>query len=115
MLRAGYSPSVRLFEAAACGVPILTDEWAGLNTFFTPSLEILPVRNVRDVTSYLQMAPEQRIAVGERARRRTLRLHTAAVRAEELEQYVLLALERVSCSRQRSRAAVRPSPTAAVI
>ncbi len=43
MVRAGYSPSVRLFEAAACGVPILTDQWVGLEEFFQPNSEILPV------------------------------------------------------------------------
>ncbi|MDQ2947340.1 MAG: glycosyltransferase, partial [Acidobacteriota bacterium] len=43
MVRAGYSPSVRLFEAAACGVPIITDKWAGLESFFEPFTEIVPV------------------------------------------------------------------------
>src|SRR5581483_548045 len=39
MVRAGYSPSVRLFEAAACGVPIISDYWQGLETFFQPGEE----------------------------------------------------------------------------
>ncbi|MBE7158276.1 MAG: glycosyltransferase, partial [Rhodospirillales bacterium] len=29
----GWCPSGRLFEAAACGVPILSDSWAGLDAF----------------------------------------------------------------------------------
>lgn len=88
MVRAGYSPSVRLFEAAACGVPILTDEWPGLETFFRPDTEILRVRGAQDVTSNLMMPEEERQSIADRARRRTLRFHTAAVRAEEFETYV---------------------------
>lgn len=115
MIRAGYSPSVRLFEAAACGVPILTDHWAGLETFFQPGLEILPVLTSDDVTSYMQMPCEQRFEIGDNARRRTLRLHTAAVRAEEFESNVYVALERHHCSRRRSSSALKQSPTAALI
>lgn len=115
MIRAGYSPSVRLFEAAACGVPILTDCWTGLETFFEPGLEILPVLSTDDVTSYMQMPYEQRIEIGARARRRTLRSHTAAVRAQEFEAVIYAALDRYSSSRQRSRSAMKQSPTAALM
>ena len=114
MVRAGFSPSVRLFEAAACGTPILTDDWPGLETIFKPNLEILPVRNFKDVTSYLQMPDDQRLEIGERARKRTLRLHTAAVRAEQLESYVLASLESMACSK-RQGTAFKPSPTAALL
>lgn len=115
MVRAGYSPSVRLFEAAACGVPILTDEWPGLETIFVPTSEILLVRTGADVTSYLQMPPAQRMEVGEKGRRRTLRFHTAAVRAAEFETHVLASLEQVARSNKRSAAALEPSATAAFI
>ena len=98
MIRAGYSPSVRLFEASACGVPIITDEWAGLSTIFRPHSEILPASNAAEVTSYLQMPVDRLLEIGERARVRTLRFHTAAVRAEEFETYVLESLSRLSCS-----------------
>lgn len=115
MVKAGYSPSVRLFEAAACGVPIITDEWPGLDTIFIPGSEILPVRKTADVSSYLQMPPEQRLQVAERARERTLRFHTAAVRAQELEKYVLASSECLSRSNKRGKAAFRRSQTAALI
>lgn len=115
MIRAGYSPSVRLFEAAACGIPILTDEWAGLETFFARSSEILTVPSSVDVTSYLRMPDNRRLEIGENARRRTLRFHTAAVRAEEFETYALASLERVTCSNKRSRTALTQSSTAAVV
>ena len=115
MIRAGYSPSVRLFEAAACGVPILTDEWPGLERFFQPASEILPIRSAADVTSCLDMPCEQREEIGARARRRTLRFHTAAVRARELEDYIEAALDRVTCSRRKSSILIQASPTAALI
>ena len=38
---AGWSPSVRLFEAAAIGTPIVSDAWPGLDAFFVPGKEIL--------------------------------------------------------------------------
>jgi spore maturation protein CgeB len=115
MVQAGYSPSVRLFEAAACGVPILTDEWPGLDRFFEPHSEILPVTTAADVISYLKMPEERRRQIGENARRRTLRFHTAAVRAHEFEQYVAASLERLACSKKKSQVLIHASPSAAVI
>ncbi len=113
MVRAGYSPSVRLFEAAACGVPILSDEWAGLETFFKPGSEILLVRSPADVASYLQMPDEHRVDIAERARRRTLRFHTAAVRAEEFEGNTLVAAEERAAKPGRRPIGLRPPTTAA--
>ncbi len=89
MVDAGYSPSVRLFEAAACGTPIISDEWPGLSTILTPGREVLIARNAREVLSCLRETPEsERIAIGLRARERVLDSHTSQHRAIELEQYV---------------------------
>jgi spore maturation protein CgeB len=115
MIHAGYSPSIRLFEAAACGTPLLTDVWPGLDAFFKPGFEILPVLSSEDVTSNIQMPAEQRWEIGERARCRTLRFHTAAVRAAEFEADIYAALERHACSAQKSRSVLQHSPTAALI
>ena len=91
MVRAGWSPSVRLFEAAACGTPIISDWWDGLDEFFEPGREILIARSARDTEEYLHDVPAaERAQVGARARARVLANHTAAHRAEELE---LVALE----------------------
>jgi spore maturation protein CgeB len=90
MVRAGYSPSVRLFEAAACGTPIISDYWQGLETIFEIGKEILIAESPADTLQYLQNTPEaERIAIGNRARTRVLAQHTAAHRAAELEGYVL--------------------------
>ncbi|MFL6539509.1 MAG: glycosyltransferase [Chthoniobacterales bacterium] len=89
MIRAGYSPSVRLFEAAACGTPIISDAWAGLSELFTPDEEILIARTTEDVLEILRDLPEgERRAIGARARERVLAGHTAAHRAAELETYI---------------------------
>ena len=88
MRRAGWSPSVRLFEAAACAVPILSDRWSGLDEFFTPGKEILVVDTAEDVIQILEgWSGEQRRMIGERARARVLAAHTATHRAAELEAY----------------------------
>jgi spore maturation protein CgeB len=93
MVSAGFSPSVRLFEAAACGTPIISDIWPGLDSFFKIGEEILTARTCNDVLQYLRDIPEhERRALGERARARVLREHTAAHRAEELEGYALKML-----------------------
>jgi len=93
MISSGYAPSVRLFEAAACGTPIISDWWPGLDTLFKPGHEILIARSSHGVLDYLQnMAEEQRLAIGDSARQRILRSHTAARRVIELEGYVQACL-----------------------
>jgi spore maturation protein CgeB len=86
MTAAGWSPSVRLFEAAACGVPILSDPWEGLAELFEPGREVLIVRDTDDVMRALRRPDGKDI--GHRARARVLAAHTAAHRAAALEQYV---------------------------
>jgi spore maturation protein CgeB len=93
MIRAGYSPSVRLFEAAACATPIISDYWDGLDSFFTFGQEILVSHSAQETLHYLRDMPEdERHAIGERARQRVLAQHTAAHRAQELEGYALQLL-----------------------
>ena len=89
MRKAGWSPSVRLFEAACAGAPILTDDWEGLEAFFTPGEELLVVRSSGDVLEALdKMSENDRRALAARARRRVLAEHTAAHRAATLVGYV---------------------------
>ena len=89
MVRLGWSPSVRLFEAAACGVPVISDWWAGLDELFTPGKEILVARKASEVLSVLRdMSDAERLAIGDAARARVLAAHTADHRAAELEQTI---------------------------
>ncbi|OYQ33180.1 glycosyltransferase [Flavobacterium cyanobacteriorum] len=94
MIKAGYSPSVRLFEAAACGVPIISDYWDGLTSLFEEGSEILIARNTQDVLNYLNtISDEERRRIGENARKKVLKGHTAEARAKELEEYIREAIK----------------------
>jgi spore maturation protein CgeB len=88
MVIAGYSPSVRLFEAAACGATIVSDNWPGLNTFFTPGREILLPLDAADVVRYLSLEDSELRKIGEAAQQRVLAEHTSEVRAAQFEQAV---------------------------
>jgi len=93
MVMAGWSPSVRLFEAAACGTPIISDFWQGLSSLFTPGHEIVIARNTAEVRAALAgRGREDWQAMGRRARARVLAAHTAAHRAEELESHLEAAM-----------------------
>lgn len=97
MIRAGWSPSVRLFEAAACGTPIISDRWAGIESLLVPHQEILLVDRTADVLDILRRCgDEERLRIAERARLRITSEHTAAHRAEEVETYATELLSGVA-------------------
>ena len=84
----GYTPSKRLLAAAACGVPILVDSWAGLDDFFENGRDCYVVETEQDVLDVLyQLAPEVRRKVGASARERVIDEHTTAHRAAQLLRY----------------------------
>jgi spore maturation protein CgeB len=85
MAQYGFCPSGRLFEAAACGTPILTDWWEGLDWFFEPGKEILPVRCTDDVLAALSLSDGELRDFAAAARTKSLEAHTAAQRVLELE------------------------------
>lgn len=88
MVLAGFSPSVRLFEAAACATPIISDCWDGIETFFEPGQEILLGTCSQEVLEYIRTMPDsRRAAIGRAARKRALSEHTALHRAIDLERY----------------------------
>jgi spore maturation protein CgeB len=90
MVNAGYSPSVRLFEAAACGSAIVSDDWPGLETFFKPGEEILVAETTEQVKSYLDdMSAEELASIGRRARERALQEHHPDKRAEQFENAII--------------------------
>jgi spore maturation protein CgeB len=88
MVRAGYSPSVRLFEAAACGTPIISDLWPGLDHFFEPGEELLVAQSSAEALQIIRTMPEEeRQGISQRAQKRVLVAHTSHVRATELCSY----------------------------
>jgi spore maturation protein CgeB len=93
MLEWGYTPSGRLFEAASCGTPVLTDRFPGLETFFTPGIEILVADGPNDVEAALDLSDATLRRIGRAARDRALADHTGANRAREL----VAACEAAAC------------------
>jgi spore maturation protein CgeB len=94
MIAAGFSPSVRLFEAAACATPIISDSWQGIETFFKPGSEILISDSPEETLRYLRETPEvDRRRIGYRARECVLSKHTSRHRAKELEDYAFEVLK----------------------
>jgi len=106
MIEAGWSPSVRLFEAAACGTPILSDPWEGLETLFQPGREILLAD---DTQAALDALHEDHNKLGAAARGAVLSAHTADHRAAELEGHLTEAAQI-----RRRRPSGRSIPTSAL-
>lgn len=93
MVLAGYSPSVRLFEAAACGTCIASDTWPGLETFFLPGKEVLVPTGTADMVHYLKDFDDDELRrIGRNARERVLAEHSSAKRAQEFEAAVEAAI-----------------------
>ena len=85
MAEMGWCPSGRLFEAAACGCPILSDTWQGLDAFFTPGSEILVARTTEDAVAALDLSDASLKRIARDARERVLAEHTSDTRAQVLE------------------------------
>jgi len=89
MVQAGYSPSVRLFEAAACGAAIASDNWPGLDTFLTPGREVLLPASSDDVVRFLRDVDDSELQrIGMAAHERMMAEHTSDHRAQQLESLV---------------------------
>jgi spore maturation protein CgeB len=95
MAEMGYCPSGRLFEAAACVTPILSDYWEGLDEFFTPGSEILVANTTEDAIEALNFPERDLKKIATAARERTLAEHTAECRAIDFESAIENALEPV--------------------
>jgi spore maturation protein CgeB len=92
MARTGWCPSGRLFEAAACGAAIVSDDWPGLSSFFEPGSEILLANSTDDVVAALSLSADELRRIRARARERVLSEHTSALRAAQLDRLLNDAL-----------------------
>ena len=102
MIRLGHSPSVRLFEAAACATPMISDRWPGLDDYFAVGREVLTVDSTEDVVALLAAGrAESAAAIGRAARARVLRDHQASRRAAELEDLLGQAAGRLPGETER--------------
>jgi spore maturation protein CgeB len=106
MVEVGYSPSVRLFEAASCQVPILSDWWPGLETFFIPGREILIAETSAEADSALGLSDAELKRIATAAQSRTLATHTASARARDLVALCESARTSTTDSRQSRRSLV---------
>ena len=88
MVAAGYSPSVRLFEASACATPIISDRWTGLDSILSIGREIVVADTTEQVLEYLRWPDARRRQIGTAARHHVLKAHTAGHRAAQLEAMV---------------------------
>jgi spore maturation protein CgeB len=87
MVRYGWSPSVRLFEAAACGACIISDRWAGIEDVLEPGREILLAETTEEMVAHIQaLTAERRTQIGAAARAKVLCAHSYDVRATQFEQ-----------------------------
>jgi spore maturation protein CgeB len=107
----GWCPSGRLFEAAACGTPLISDDWQGIEDFFKPGEEILIVKNTDDVIAALQRTDLELHRIAEAARERTLAENTAAARALDFERTIDNARGRAQPLGAPDRTAQRSVPT----
>src|SRR5206468_1712806 len=87
MIAAGWSPSVRLFEAASCGTPVISDTWDGIESLFAPYREIILAGTIEEVVERLT-SKDDAGGIGAAARERILAAHTASHRASELERHI---------------------------
>ncbi|HEX2944186.1 MAG TPA: glycosyltransferase [Rhodopila sp.] len=108
MVAAGHSPSVRLFEATACGTPVLSDAWPGIEDVLEPGRELLIVRDSDAVLAALAMDEMARAEIGSAGRRRTLRQHTGLQRAAELEAWLNTVVPRHKLDWRASAEVDRP-------
>jgi spore maturation protein CgeB len=88
MAKYGHCPSGRLFEAAACGVPILSDYFEGIDHFLEPGKELLLARSTEDVLESLRVSHGELVHMAARARERVLNEHSADVRVRDFERVV---------------------------
>lgn len=105
----GHCPTARLFEAAACGAPIASEWWDGLEQFFAPQTEIHVARSAEDVTRLLELSDAELVLTGRHARARVLAEHTADHRAAELERLLERARDEVAPDFGRANAATNPA------
>ncbi|HEX8280598.1 MAG TPA: glycosyltransferase, partial [Chthoniobacterales bacterium] len=93
MAAMGWCPSGRLFEASACGTPIVSDRWDGLDDFFTPGEEILIADTTADALAALELSDAELGKIASAARERTLSDHSSARRAQQFEELLAGARE----------------------
>jgi spore maturation protein CgeB len=90
--------NMRLFEATGVGSCLLTDWRANLQELFQPDQEVITYRRAEECVekvAYLLAHDDERRAVASAGQRRTLRDHTFAQRAAQIDGIIRAALSKV--------------------
>jgi spore maturation protein CgeB len=80
-------PTIRPFEALACGIPLLSSPWDDTESLFTPGKDFLVARNGTEMQGLLKALLQDKAMAHELAghgRQTILRRHTCAHRVDEL-------------------------------
>jgi spore maturation protein CgeB len=80
-------PTIRVFEALACGIPLVSAPWSDAEQLFTPGEDFLFARTGKEMRSHLRMLlnePAAGAALAARGRATIERRHTCAHRIDEL-------------------------------
>ncbi|MFP4012743.1 MAG: glycosyltransferase [Chitinispirillaceae bacterium] len=80
-------PTIRPFEALACGIPLICSPWEDSEGLFTPGEDFLMAADGKEMTEHIRMVlndEEFARQMAERGRNTVLRRHTCAHRVNEL-------------------------------
>ena len=80
-------PTIRPFEAMACGMPLICSPWQDVEGLFTPGADFLVARHGREMTQHIRALlhdPEMAQAMAAQGRQTVLQRHTCAHRVDEL-------------------------------
>src|SRR5262249_8188679 len=86
MVKYGFSPATRVFEAAGAGTCIISDYWNGIETLFEPGKEILLAHSGDEVTEIIAGLTHARAReIGAAAMKRAQMDHTYERRAAQID------------------------------
>lgn len=80
-------PTIRVFEALACGIPLVSAPWDDAEGLFRPGTDYLVARDGAEMTRHLAVLahdPDLRAALASAGRETVLARHTCAHRVDEL-------------------------------
>jgi len=80
-------PTIRVFEALACGIPLVSAPWNDSEHLFTPGSDFLVARSGREMKEHLRAVlndPQLARTLAEQGRQTILARHTCAHRVDEL-------------------------------
>ena len=80
-------PTIRLFEALACGIPLVCSPWQDVEGLFTPGKDFLLARNGREMQRHIRALlhdPAMAQEMAAHGRQTIVQRHTCAHRVDEL-------------------------------